>query len=49
LAIGHIAIEKAKSKFLEIQDLSVTRLRVAGVTVSDSIKLPDSNNRKIAS
>ena len=29
--------------------IDVTRLRVAEVTVSDSIKVPDSNNRKIAS
>jgi len=49
LAIRHIAIERAKLKSLEIQDLTVTRLSVAEVTVIDSIKLPDSNNRKITS
>ena len=45
MAIRQIAIERAKFRFLEIQDLNVTRLHVAEVTVSDSIKLPDGNNR----
>ena len=49
LAIRHIAVERAKFKSLEIQDLIVTRLRVAEVTVVDSIKLPDNANREIAS
>jgi hypothetical protein len=49
LAIRQIVIEKAKLKSLETQDLSVTRLHVAEITVSDSIKLPDTDNRKIAS
>lgn len=49
LAIRHIAVERAKFKCLEIEDLCVTRLRVAEVTVSDSIKLPDRVDRKIPS
>jgi len=48
LAIRHIAVETAKFKNLEIQDLTAIRLRVAEVTVTDSIKLPDTNH-KIAS
>lgn len=34
----------AKLKSLEIQDLTVTRLRVAEVTVSDSLELPGSDD-----
>jgi hypothetical protein len=49
LAIRHIAIERAKLKSVEMQDRSVTRLRVAEVTVTDSIQLPDSTNRNFES
>jgi len=49
LAIRRILVDNAKFKSVEIQELSVTRLRGAGVTVSESIKLPDSTNPKIAS
>jgi len=42
-------IESAKFKSLEIQDLTVTRLHAAEVTVSESLKLPGSNvDRKIS-
>lgn len=44
----HIAVESAKFKSLKIQYLTVTRLRVAEVTVSNSIKLPERTNRRIA-
>jgi hypothetical protein len=43
LAIRRIVIDSAKLKSLEIQDLTVKRLRVGDVTVSDSLKLPGSN------
>jgi len=46
LASRHIAIAKANFKSLEVQDLIVARLRVTEVTVRDSIKLPDSTNRR---
>ena len=49
LVVRHIAVERAKFKCLEIEDLCVTRLRVAEVTVSDSIKLPDRVDHKIPS
>ena len=44
----HIAVESAKFKSLKIQYLTVTRLRVAEVTVSNSIKLPEATNHGIA-
>jgi hypothetical protein len=43
LAIRRVVIESAKLKSPEIQDLTVTRLHAAEVTVSDSLKLPESN------
>lgn len=43
LTIREIVIEKARFKSLEIQDLSVKRLRAAEVAVSDSIQLPEGN------
>jgi hypothetical protein len=36
-------IERAKFKSIEIEDLTVKRLHVAEVTVSDSLKLSGSN------
>jgi len=42
LAIRRILIESAEFKSLEIQDLIVTRLRAAEVTVTDSLTLPGS-------
>ena len=50
LAIRHVVVDSAKLKSLEIQDLTVTRLHAAEVTVSDSLKLPgDEVDRKISS
>jgi hypothetical protein len=54
LAIGRLAIrvviDCAKLKSLEIQDLTVTRLRAAEVTVSDSLNLPGGDvDRKFSS
>jgi hypothetical protein len=50
LAIRRVLVESAKFKFLEIEDLTVTRLHAAAVTVSDSLKLPESNaDHKISS
>ena len=43
-----IAVESAKFKSLKIQYLTVTRMRVAEVTASNSIKLPEGTNRRIA-
>ena len=44
-AVGdsRVLVESAEFKSLEIQDLTVTRLRAAEVTVSDSLKVPESN------
>jgi hypothetical protein len=36
-------VDTAEFKSFNIQDLTVTQLRAAGVTVSDSLKLPRSN------
>ena len=44
----HIPVESAKFKSLKLQYLTVTRLRVAEVTVSNSIKLPEGTNGRIA-
>jgi hypothetical protein len=47
--IGHWAVgdqpclDSGKLKSLEIQDLTVTRLHAAEITVSDSLKPPGSN------
>jgi hypothetical protein len=50
LAIRRVVVESAKLKSLEIQDLTVTRLHAAEVTVSDSLKLPGGDvDRKISS
>jgi hypothetical protein len=43
LAIRRLEVEKAYLKSVEIEDLTVTRLHAAEVTVSDSLKLPRSN------
>jgi hypothetical protein len=43
LAIRRLVVDGAKFKSLEIQDLTVTRLHAAEVTVSDSLKLPEGN------
>ncbi|SRR5712692_7413170 len=43
LAIRRVVIDSAEFKSLQIRDLTVTRLRAAEVTVSDSLKLPGSN------
>jgi hypothetical protein len=43
LAIRRVFIECGEFKTLAIQDLTVTRLRAAEVTVSDSLKLPETN------
>jgi hypothetical protein len=40
LVIRRVVIECGEFKSLAIQDLTVTRLRAAEVTVSDSLKLP---------
>lgn len=49
LAIRHISIERTKLRALEIEDLRVTRMRVAEVMITDTIKLPDTGNREIVS
>jgi hypothetical protein len=43
LAIRRVLIGRAKFKSIEIEDLTVTRLHFAEVTVSDSLKLPGSH------
>ena len=43
LAIRRVLVDTAEFKSFNIQDLTVTRLRAAGVNVSDSLKLPRSN------
>ena len=43
LAIRRVLIESAEFKSLEIQPLTVTRLRAAEITASDSLKPPRSN------
>jgi len=43
LAISRVVVGRAKFKSLEIEELTVTRLRAGEVTVSDSLKLPESN------
>jgi hypothetical protein len=43
LTVRCVLVGSAEFKSVEIQDLFVTRLRVAEVTVSDSLKLPGSN------
>jgi len=49
LAIRRVSIGSAEFKSLAIQELTVTRLRAAEVTVSDSLKLSGSNvDRKIS-
>ncbi|MGD0128374.1 MAG: hypothetical protein ABSF46_23695 [Terriglobia bacterium] len=40
LAIRRIIVEEAKFKSLEIQDLTVTRLRANEVIVSKALRLP---------
>ncbi len=40
LVIRRLSVENAKFKSLEIDDLTVTRLRAAEVTVSHSLDLP---------
>jgi hypothetical protein len=40
LVIRRLSVENAKFRSLEIQDLTVTRLRAAEVIVGDSLKLP---------
>jgi len=50
LAIRRVLVGSAEFKSLEIQDLTVTRLRAAEVTVTDSLKPPRSNvDHKISS
>ena len=46
LAIRRVVVDSAKFKSLEIEELTVTRLRAAEVTVSDSLKLPESVDRR---
>lgn len=41
LAIRRVAIESAALRSLHIEELTVTRLRAAEVTVSDSLELPE--------
>jgi len=40
MALGRIAIGKAKIKSLEIDELTVKRLRAADVSISESLELP---------
>jgi hypothetical protein len=49
LAIRHVLVERAEFTSLEMQDLTVTRLRAAEVTVSDSLTLPGYVDRTISS
>jgi hypothetical protein len=42
LAIGNVLVGSAEFKSLRIQELTVTRLRAAEVTVTDPLELPGS-------
>jgi hypothetical protein len=50
LVIRRVVVESAKLRYFEIEDLTVTRLHAAEITVSDSLKLPGSDvSRDISS